>query len=285
MSAFRTPNFFVAGTQKAGTSYLCAELAEHSQIFFSRVKEPMFFSRGDVTASSYQEYLAEHFAEAAGERWAGEGSTLYFQSERAIANLVKFIGRDLKFIVCLRQPTEKAVSLYMHNFRRGRLRGSERITELEGTPFAVRPQSLYRDWCDRYAQTFGRKQIVFALYDQLVDDPAGFVGIALQHLGLDAESSPKPGLVNRGLPLVWDGDILKPDPATTPLQPDQTLPEFTRDELLTLHNSFLDDVRRTQDFIAKDLAAWLEFPAFQEERVDEMKRKQALAAMARAGQG
>lgn len=276
----RAPNLLVAGTQKAGTSYLCAELAAHPEVFFSSNKEPMFFTQSAVTEGAYLAYLQEHFGDAADERWVAEGSTLYFQSARAHDNIVAHLGKDVRFIVCLRQPTEKAVSLYMHNFRRGRLKGDEPILGLEGTPLAIRPFSLYREWCDRYTDTFGRDRLAFALYDQLVDDPAAFLAIAFEHLGLSPVRKPRQGLVNRGLPLIWDGDVLTSDPKVTKLGPGQVIPRFKRADLVALHESFLQDIEGTAAFLETDLDHWLDFPAFQEERIDEMKRAQAIKASA-----
>ena len=44
----RMPNLFVIGAAKAGTTALYYYLAQHPQVFLSRVKEPEFFSQGRV---------------------------------------------------------------------------------------------------------------------------------------------------------------------------------------------------------------------------------------------
>ena len=44
MSDGRTPNFFIAGTGKAGTTSLYHYLRQHPQIYMSPVKEPCFFA-------------------------------------------------------------------------------------------------------------------------------------------------------------------------------------------------------------------------------------------------
>ncbi len=100
MADQRTPNFFVAGTQKAGTSYLTLRLAWHPHIYFPVVKDPLLFNDSKFSDETYRAYLHTHFDAALDEPWVGEG---------------------------------KAVSYYLHNFRRGRLTGHESILELEGT--------------------------------------------------------------------------------------------------------------------------------------------------------
>ena len=50
------PNLFVVGAAKAGTTALYDYLAQHPQVFLSRVKEPMFFSREDYYARGLDWY-------------------------------------------------------------------------------------------------------------------------------------------------------------------------------------------------------------------------------------
>jgi Sulfotransferase family len=46
----RMPNLFLIGAAKAGTTALYDYLAQHPQVFLSRIKEPMFFSRDEYYA-------------------------------------------------------------------------------------------------------------------------------------------------------------------------------------------------------------------------------------------
>ena len=174
----RVPNFFVPGVQKAGTTYLCRQIARHPDIFFSKMKEPHFFHQKHFTEEAIEDYLTTHFTDAGEERWVGEGSTRYFQSDEAAARIADRFGTDLRFIVAFRQPTEKAVSLYLHNFKRGRLTGRESILQMKAGGVAVVPFSLFAHGCRTYIDTFGRERIHFMRYDDLVADPLGFVNSA-----------------------------------------------------------------------------------------------------------
>lgn len=94
------------------------------KIFMSSPKELLFFQKQSLSKSAFQNYLADNFSNATNESWLGEGSTVYFQWPRAMENIIRFLGPELKIIICLRHPVEKAVSFYIHNWRRSRLRGS-----------------------------------------------------------------------------------------------------------------------------------------------------------------
>ena len=42
-----TPNFFIIGAPKAGTTALAHYLSEHEKVFFSNIKEPFFWCDDD----------------------------------------------------------------------------------------------------------------------------------------------------------------------------------------------------------------------------------------------
>lgn len=258
----RVPNFFVPGVQKAGTTYLCRQIARHPDIFFSKMKEPHFFHQKQFTEEAIDEYLATHFAEAGDERWVGEGSTRYFQSDEAAARIKNRLGTDLRFIVAFRQPTEKAVSLYLHNFKRGRLTGRESILQMKAGGVAVVPFSLFAHGCRTYLDTFGAERIHFMRYDDLVSDPLGFVNSALDFLGLAPIERTSEKLANAGYNLAWDGDELVAEVPAEALAAGQVPPRFPRAELEELHGMFLKDIAETASLTGLDLAHWWDFPTF-----------------------
>jgi hypothetical protein len=259
----RVPNFFVPGVQKAGTTYLCRQIARHPDIFFSKMKEPHFFHQKHFTEEQIDaEYLPTHFAAAGEERWVGEGSTRYFQSDEAAARIAKRLGTDLRFIVAFRQPTEKAVSLYLHNFKRGRLTGHESILQMKAGGIAVVPFSLFAHGCRTYIDTFGRERIHFMRYDDLVADPLDFVNSALGFLDLAPIPRTSEKLANAGYNLAWDGDDLVAQIPPESLAAGQVQPRFPRAELEELHGMFLEDVAETAALTGLDLDHWSDFPSF-----------------------
>src|SRR6478609_12021787 len=88
----RTPDFFIVGHQKCGTTALYMMLAQHPQIFMPDVKEPWFFGRELRSRfpkpstrgrpNTLEDYVAL-FADAAPDQVAGEASPQYIRSTSA----------------------------------------------------------------------------------------------------------------------------------------------------------------------------------------------------------
>lgn len=109
-----TPNFFLIGAPKCGTTSLSQWLAQHQDVFMCSPKEPYYFCTdlvvGHRAASSWLEYTK--LFEGAGLAHAvGEASTSYLRSRTAVPAILKKVP-DAKFIVCLRNPVEMVASFH-----------------------------------------------------------------------------------------------------------------------------------------------------------------------------
>jgi hypothetical protein len=255
----RVPNFMIAGEQKAGTGYLYANLRHHPQVFMTRVKEPLFFSSPKFDWNNLSGYLREHFGIARNQRWVGEASASYFHSGGAADRIKVAFGSEMKFIVPLRHPTEKAVSLYLHNYRRRRLRGDEELLNLEKTPFPIRKFTSHSQECARFLDLFGPASIQFLLFDTLRSSPSAFVEGALSFLGLKAVCAPLPKVINKGNDLDWDGEYLTIADPELP-SAEQVRPRFRKADLELLHESLQEDVEQTERITGLDLSDWKRFP-------------------------
>ncbi|MFQ5640709.1 MAG: sulfotransferase [bacterium] len=128
MGKIRLPNFLLVGAAKSGTTSLYHYLNDHPQIYMSPVKEPKFISgqfcqfpfqgKGDnlieegiVKTFDVYENL---FREVDGEKAIGEASAdnLYYY-EHSIKYIKKYLG-EVKIIVALRNPVDRAFSSYTH---------------------------------------------------------------------------------------------------------------------------------------------------------------------------
>jgi hypothetical protein len=109
----RKPNFFLIGAPKCGTTSIAAWLAEHPQVYFSPVKEPMYFAtdaqiRTIVSLEAYEQL----FAGATSRHLAiGEGSTEYLRSSIALRQIMTYAGSP-RFIASVRNPVEMASSFH-----------------------------------------------------------------------------------------------------------------------------------------------------------------------------
>jgi hypothetical protein len=158
-----SPNFFLVGAPKAGTTSLYHYLRQHPQIYMSPIKEPNYFAseiridnfcegmrdraRRDVEAlreylngpmselrfggmiSEWDDYL-KLFQHARGARAIGEASACYLWSRTAAANIFAKVP-EARIIVILRNPADRAFSNYWHGVNEGVSRISFRQT-IEG---------------------------------------------------------------------------------------------------------------------------------------------------------
>lgn len=254
------PNLFILGAQKAGTTYLARVLSEHPDVFFSNPKEPMFFSRKrDLSAEDYRAYCDTYFGAATDQTWRAEGSTTYLQWADARNRLHSFIEGEPRFIVCLRQPVAKAVSFFIHNWRRDRYAPGTRLTATLDLGVELSPlkTSLYGEAIARWLEIYPRESFLFMKFDDLEADPATFVGKATDFLGISRARKIPTDQVNAGFPLVWEGDVLTIHNTAAPSRP-----RFEPEELEMLQDRLRPDLRHTEALTGLDLSNWYELPQF-----------------------
>ncbi len=255
----KKPNFIVAGVQKAGTTYLCGRLAKHKDIYFSNPKELLFFQKKGIKEDDFQAYLNEHFNGVENEKYIGEGSAIYVQWPNALDNIKKFLDDDLKVIICLRQPTDRALSFYLHNYKKGRFDGSEDILSVSGDDIRLSPvkSSMYAEYIERWLDIYG-DNVSFQLFDDLLESPTEFVREATDFLGLDPMEKVSEKAVNKGFSLVWSGNKL----TLNIEEGNKPLPTFEMSQLEALHKIFLEDIDKTEKLIGRDLQHWKKMPEF-----------------------
>ncbi|MEM7505796.1 MAG: sulfotransferase domain-containing protein [Pseudomonadota bacterium] len=116
------PDFLIIGAMKCGTSTLQAQLAAQDGIFMSTPKEPNFFSDDAIYAKGMEWYDA--LFEAAGpDDLKGEASTHYTKMPThpdTVARLAKAVPEP-KLIYVIRNPLERLVSHYIHDWTMGEI--------------------------------------------------------------------------------------------------------------------------------------------------------------------
>ena len=111
----RLPDLLVLGTQKGGTSSLRRLLLDHPQLFMAATKEVHFFSKNwDRSIDWY----ARHFSNAPEGVYCGESTPFYLFHQEAPQRIHNLIPQ-VKLIVLLRDPVERALSQYFHSVRLG----------------------------------------------------------------------------------------------------------------------------------------------------------------------
>ncbi|HEY7614723.1 MAG TPA: sulfotransferase [Gemmatimonadales bacterium] len=109
-----TPNFFIVGAPKCGTTALYRYLQPHPNIFMPEIKEPHFFARdlGTYPRIKTADDYAALFA-GAGEQHlrVGEASVYYLRSTVAIPAIRAF-NPEARIIAMFRNPVDMVYSLH-----------------------------------------------------------------------------------------------------------------------------------------------------------------------------
>jgi hypothetical protein len=272
------PSFLVIGATKSGTTALHDYLRQHPQIFMPDLKEPRFFLYDGTEASarfpvrSLAEYEAL-FAPATTETALGEATPQYLTSWAAMDRIRETLP-DVRLIAALRDPAERAFSIYLMNLRN---RGRNRETPfLEALADDANLRRGYARHLGRWRELFGAERLRIVLFEDIVRDAVATTQGLYGYLGVDPAHVPGfTGVVNPGgLPkrpflhkLLSDKRMRETARRLLPerliargrairsanLEKRRMTPE-EREGALAI---FREDILRTQDLIGRDLAAWL----------------------------
>jgi hypothetical protein len=181
----RMPNLFIIGAAKAGTTALYGYLAQHPQVFRSRVKEPMFFSREEYYTRGLDWYEDEYFEGAEDYPVRAEATPHYLYWSVKVAPRIKeaYGERQVKFIVSFRDPVSRAYSWYWNMVREGRedldfdeaLRVEEcrlqqnryELYQLGSMVYGYSAGSRYASLLQPYLELFSPENFFFVFQDDL----------------------------------------------------------------------------------------------------------------------
>lgn len=194
----RLPDFLGIGAQKAGTTWLHANLAVHPEIFLPEAKELHWLDwnwhRGPHAYASW-------FA-GAGPRLAGEITPAYaIAPPERIRSIVALVP-EVRVVHLLRDPVERAWSQAVMNLERyGGGIGSESalLGHLASEPVISR--SLHTAAIDRWSACVADERRFLGFFEEIAHDPADLLRRVLAFLGADPDPGvefPMRSVVNRG---------------------------------------------------------------------------------------
>jgi hypothetical protein len=165
------PDFVIIGAMKSATSTLHQQLAVQPGVFMSTPKEPNFFSDDAVYARGLDWYHNLFAAARLGDL-RGESSTHYTKlpsHPRAVERLVAALGTDLKLIYVMRQPVDRLVSHYIHEWTQGVIEQplDRAVTQ---HPELVE-YGCYARQLEPWLAHFGAPRILPVFFDSLMERP------------------------------------------------------------------------------------------------------------------
>ena len=118
------PNLLIVGAAKCGTTSLHNYLKQHPAIFMTEHKEPHFLINFEIgekrihkAVTSLEDYK-KMFKTDSKYRYKGESSVMYLSFPQfSIKNIKKYLHPDVKIIIMLRNPIDRAFAGYLHNLR------------------------------------------------------------------------------------------------------------------------------------------------------------------------
>ena len=285
------PNFMIVGAPKAGTTSLYHYLAMHPEVFLSIPKELNYFSCEEIESQGlyYDSYLVRtrqeyerHFECAEGKTAVGEASVsyLYYPS---VPKKIHGMIPDVKIIILLRDPVERAFSHYLMDFRLGLVDASfEDVVCSEGKEGRLRLHyqqyvelGCYGEQVERYLETFGREQALVLFQEDLKARRHGVLGRLCEFLEISPLSSldvsrehnvfsmPRNRLVKavyasssfrsalRGMmPRAWRNRL------KDVLMRKGSKPKMDEDTRSYLRRFYQGDIERLEALLECDLAAW-----------------------------
>lgn len=146
------PNFIIAGAQKCGTSTLNSQLSQHPNVIPSFIKEVNYFNwnygRGLNWYKAHfpiTEPDANRATVASSHFITGEASPYYMFYPYALERIAKTLP-EVRIMMMLRNPVDRAFSSYQHQRRKGREKHSfEEAIDLEPMRLAPEIEKIERD--------------------------------------------------------------------------------------------------------------------------------------------
>jgi hypothetical protein len=169
------PTFICIGAQKAGTTWLFKMLSAHPGVFVPPAKELHFFDQRRNLARGL-EWYRQQFAPGLARRARGELTTNYLwvtyydgEAERHdrvadIPGKLRESFPDIRLIVILRNPVERAISGYYHHIGARRVAPTSSILKVMDQ-WGIGSMGFYDEHLRQWFNVFPRDRFLILLYE------------------------------------------------------------------------------------------------------------------------
>ncbi|KXB08190.1 hypothetical protein AKJ56_01675 [candidate division MSBL1 archaeon SCGC-AAA382N08] len=167
-------DFVGIGAMKAATSWIYECLQEHPELHLAPKDQEQiaFFFKEDPSQKELEDYKY-FFKNSNEEQLKGDYHVGYLTNPQVISRM-KERNPEIKVIVCLRNPIERAFSEY-------RFLKFAKDADWESFEEAIRKQpsilenGLYYEHLKKYFDQFPRENILVLLFDEIRKDPSSFI--------------------------------------------------------------------------------------------------------------
>lgn len=268
------PNFLIVGAQKAASSWLKVCLQEHPDVYIYEQGEIHFFNDHFEKGVAWYE---SHFDDWSGQKAVGEKSPIYLSHPDTPGRIKEVLG-DVKLIVSLRHPVNRAYSEYWHILESGRIPANVEFRTFYQQRDQLHNRGNYIVHLKRYFEHFPRENILVLIFEEMKQHPQEAIAECLTFLNVDPQFTPDKlrskvnkskdvSVLQRQLRNIRLGMKSLPPNLQRPLinigrsifsfLPKQrnyvSLSEDTRQELL---NDFLPGIKQLESLLGRELSIW-----------------------------
>lgn len=193
------PNFIIVGAQKSGSTFLQNVLSQHPKIHMP-LDEITFFETHAYKNMKIED-LEGLFKGIDKNKIIGIRRPYYLACKECAARINKHIP-DVRLIVILRNPIDRAVSAYFHYMKMGLLpirdpnKGLKDIIENKHSlkypkSKTILENGLYYKHLNNYLKLFKREQVLILTLDEVKKHPSKVTKILYKFLGVRSDFIPK----------------------------------------------------------------------------------------------
>jgi hypothetical protein len=187
----RLPTYIIAGAMRSGTTALNSYLREHPDVAVSSTKEVHFF---DSFYDRGVEWYREQFPHSESARAVGEATPNYMFSTTALDRIKETLP-DVKLVVMLRNPIDRAYSHYWHDKARGKTEGDfgENVKrEMDGDQgLNYIARGRYRAQIEHILERFPPTALHVEVFEDMVDRPDDLYASVCRFIGVDHSFRPE----------------------------------------------------------------------------------------------
>ena len=288
----KSVNFFGLGAQKSGTTTLHDILKQHPDVVLPKYKESHYFNDEETYKKGLDYYFSFYFPPIPDHKVVGEIDPEYLACKTCPERIKEAFGEELKFIIILRNPIDRAYSSYLM----AKSRGYEKLSfekalesELErvNTSFgkvhlSYVGRSLYSPQIQSYFNTFPSENFYIIKFENFTQNLKESINHISNFLGLqpfdfefqkasNVAHEPKNKIIRDFIykPLWFKkiGHLLIPSQALRgklmhnlnqanlkPISNKEELPSEMRKMIYTKY--FKDEINKLELLIHKDLSNW-----------------------------
>ena len=195
-----SPNFFIVGGSKCGTTNISYYLNLHPKIFFSELNEPYYFCKWDVPEeynrnsmiTNMKKYL-DLFKNVKNEIIVGEASSPYLSCPHAALEIKKAFPNS-KILISIRNPIERSHSAYFsyqfmkpneQNFMEMIKTHEKLISEKIFYIDSILESGFYTKNIKRYQEIFGKENVKVIIFEDYIKNTNQHIASIFNFLGIN----------------------------------------------------------------------------------------------------